>query len=184
MGELKSAWELAQERANRLGALSAEEKEEQERQRYYQVGQALAQRWLDGSQQVDIAAELNKHEQKGRDIIRKAVIQRLAEAIELTGAEDTNSAKKLIDAITSLKPESETEAEQISQLLQEYKLAEQKIRQELESDFRETLHRLRISGTAVDAINIETDPRWQLARQELLESFAPKLNDLKQALVA
>jgi len=27
MGELKSAWEIAQEKANRLGRLSAEEKE-------------------------------------------------------------------------------------------------------------------------------------------------------------
>jgi len=50
MSELKSAWEVAQERANRLGKLSADEKEQQERQKYRQVGQVLAQKWLDSPQ--------------------------------------------------------------------------------------------------------------------------------------
>ena len=40
MGELKSAWEIAQEKANKLGKLSDEEKEQQTRQRYRQIGQA------------------------------------------------------------------------------------------------------------------------------------------------
>jgi hypothetical protein len=75
-------------------------------------------------------------------------------------------------------------AEEIGKLVQEYEGAERGIRQELESDYRETLHRLRISGTAVDAINIEADHQWQLARQGLVEAFTPRLNDLRQALVS
>jgi len=43
---------------------------------------------------------------------------------------------------------------------------------------------LRISGTAVGAFNIETNPKWQLARQELVEAFTPRLNDLKRALIS
>jgi len=57
------------------------------------------------------------------------------------------------------------------------------MRQELESNYRETMHRLRISGTAVDAINIEADHKWQIARQRLVESFTPRLDDLKRALL-
>ena len=64
MDELKSAWEIAQERANRLGKLSAEEKEQQERQGYRQIGQVLAQKWLDNPQRLDLTAELNKQEEK------------------------------------------------------------------------------------------------------------------------
>jgi len=63
-------------------------------------------------------------------------------------------------------------------------VATQKIRQELESNYSETLHQLRISGTAVDAINIAADDQWQLAWQGFVESFAPRLNDLKQALIS
>jgi len=184
MGELKSAWEIAQEKANRLGKLSAEEKEQQDRQRYRQIGQVLAQKWLDSSQRLDMSAELNKHGEKEREIIKQSVIERLAEAIEFTTTQGINSVKKVIEAISSLGPELQPRAGEIGQLFQEYEEAEQKIRQELESDYRETLHQLRISGTAVDTINIETDHKWQLARQELVEALTPRLNDLKQALIS
>jgi hypothetical protein len=183
MSELKSAWEIAQERANRLGKLSAEEKEQQERQGYRQIGQALAQKWLDSSQQLDMTAELNKHEEKERDTIKQAVIEHLVDAIEFTTAQGINSVKRVIEALISLRPELQPKAEEIGQLTQEYEGAEQKTRQELEGSYRETLHRLRISGTAVAAINLEANPQWQLARQELVEAFIPRLNDLKQALI-
>ena len=184
MGDLKSSWEIAQERANRLGKLSAEEKEQQERQGYRQIGQVLAQKWLDSSRQLDMAAELNKHEEKGRDIIKQAVIEHLVEAIEFTTTQGINSVKRVVEAISSLRPELQPKAEEIGQLVQEYEEAEQKIRQDLESNYRETLHQWRISGTAVAAINIETNNQWQLARQELVEAFTPRLNDLKQALIS
>ena len=176
MSELKSAWEIAQEKANRLGKLSAEEKEQQERQRYRQIGRVLAQKWLDSSQQLDMTAELNKHEEKARNIIKQAVIEQLVEAIEFTTTRGINSVKRVVEAISSLGSELQPKAEEIGQLVQEYEGAEQKIRQELESNYRETLHQLRISGTAVDAINIEADHQWQLARQELIEAFTPRLN--------
>jgi hypothetical protein len=35
----------------------------------------------------------------------------------------------------------------------------------------------------VDAINIEANPQWQLARQGLVASLTPRLNVVKQALV-
>jgi hypothetical protein len=92
--------------------------------------------------------------------------------------------KRVIEAISSLKPELQPKAEEIGQLVQEYEEAEQKIRQELESNYRETLHQLRISGTAIDAINIESNPQWQLARQELVEALTSRLNALKQALIS
>ena len=184
MGELKSAWELAQERANRLGKLSAEEKEQQDRQGYRQVGQALAQKWMDNSRRPDVTAELGKHEEREREIIRQAIIEHLVEPIGFADARTIDNMKLVIQAISSLKPELQPRAEEIGQLVQEYEGAEQKIRQELEANYRQTLHQLRISGTAVDAINIEANPQWQSARQGLIESLTPRLNALKQALVS
>jgi hypothetical protein len=183
MSELKSAWEVAQERANRLGKLSADEKEQQERESYRQAGQALARKWLDGSQSLDIGTELGKYEEHGREIVKQAIIERLVDAIEFTTARGVDGVKAIIEAISSLKSELQPRAEEVGQLIQEYELAEQKIRQELEGQYRETLHQLRISGTAVGAINIEDNPQWQPARQGLFEFFAPRLNALKQALL-
>jgi lipopolysaccharide biosynthesis regulator YciM len=175
MGELKSAWEIAQERANRLGKLSTEEKEQQERQRCCQIGQVLAQKWLDNSQQLDITAELNKHEEKSRKVIKQAIIEHLVQTIEFTTTQGINSLKRVLEAISSLEPELQPKAKEISQLVQEHEVAEQKIRQELETNYRETLHRLRISGTAVEAINIEAHPKWQLARQKLVAALMTKI---------
>ncbi len=183
MSELKSAWEIAQEKANKLGKLSAEEKEQQERQRYCQIGQALAQKWLDNSRPSNMTGELNKYEEEEREIIKHALIEHLAEVIELTTAQGINSTKKVIEALRGLGAELQPKAEELSRLVLEYEGAEQKIRQELEGSYRETLHRLRISGTAIDAINIEADPKWQPAHRGLVESFAPRLNELKQALI-
>jgi len=183
MSELKSAWEVAQERASKLGKLSAEEKEQQERQRYRQVGQVLAQKWMDSSQRLDVTAELSKHEEKGREIIKQAIIEHLIETMGFADTQAINSVKRVIEAIGILKPELQPKVEEMDQLVQEYELAEQKTRQELESNYRATLHQLRISGTAVDANNIEDNPQWQLAQQGLVESLAPRLNALKQALV-
>ena len=143
----------------------------------------LAQKWMDSSQRLDVTAELSKHEEKGREIIKQAVIEHLIEALGFADTQAINNVKRVIETISSLKPELQPKAEEMGQLVEEYELAEQKIRQEQESNYRETLHQLRISGTAVDAINIEDNPQWQLARQGLVESLAPRLNTLKQALV-
>ena len=143
----------------------------------------LAQKWMDSSQRLDVTAELSKHEEKGREIIKQAVIEHLIEAMGFADTQAINSVKRVIEAIGILKPELQPKVEEMDQLVQEYELAEQKTRQELESNYRATLHQLRISGTAVDAINIEDNPQWQLARQGLVESLAPRLNTLKQALV-
>ena len=183
MGEIKSAWEIAQEKANRLGKLSAEEREQQERQKHRQIGQALVQKWLDSSRRPNITQELNKYEEREREVIRQALIEHLAEVVELTTAQGIDNTKKLIEALSSLGPELQPKAEEIGQLVQEYEGAEQKVRQELESSYRETLHKLRISGSAIDAINIEADPRWQPAHRGLVVSFTPRLNELKQALI-
>ena len=166
-----------------MGKVSAEEKEEQERQTYRQIGQALAQKLMDGSQGLDAIAELSNHEEKGRETIRQAAIEHLVQAIELTAAKSVDNVKGIIGAIGSLKPELQPRAGEVGQLIQEYQLAEQKIRQELEGNTRETLHQLRISGTAVGAINLEDNPQWRPARQGLVQSFAPRLNALKQTLL-
>jgi hypothetical protein len=184
MGELKSAWEIAQERANRLGKLSVEEKREQARQRYRQVGQVLAQKWLDSPQPLDMAAELDRHGEEDRQGVRQAAIEHLVEAVEITPTQSTDRVRKAIEGISRLDAQLQPEAEEIAGLLQEYEEAEGKTRQQLESGYWETLHRLRISGTAVDGVNIEANEQWQLARQKLVEAFGPGLDDLKRKLTA
>jgi len=180
MGELKSAWEIAQEKADKLGRLSAEEQKQQKKERCRQAGQGVAQKWLDGSGELDIAAELNRYGEEEKGMIRQAIIDCLVEAIAF---ESPSGLVKAIQGIASLEPESQTMIEGITRLVQEYEQAERKTRRELESGYKEILHELRISGTAVGDINIEATPQWQQSQRRLIEALEPRLNHLKQELV-
>jgi hypothetical protein len=180
MGELKSAWEIAQEKADRLGRLSAEEQEQQKKERCRQAGQVLAQKWLDTSEELDIAAELNRYGEEEKGMIRQAIIDRLVEAINF---ESPGGLVKAIQGIANLEPESQPTIEGITGLVQEYEQAERKRRRELQGPYREILHELRISGTAVGDINVEATSQWQQSQRRLIEALAPRLNELKQELL-
>ena len=196
MGELKSAWEIAQEKANRLGKLSAEEEEQQRQQKYRQVGQALAQRYLDNPETLSLTTELNKRPEEEQELVKKAILSHLIQAIDLKGrsgttldparysrsGEDKPRLEKISQEIVSLEPKSQPIIEEITKLMQEYEGAEGKTRQELEGKTREILHQLRISGTAVGDINIEATPQWQQAQQRLVETLELRLISLKQEL--
>jgi len=82
MGELKSAWEIAQEKADRLGKLSAEEIQRQREQECRQIGRAIAQRYLDSPESLSLALELDKYQDK-KDLVRQASLTHLTQAIDL-----------------------------------------------------------------------------------------------------
>ncbi len=176
MGELKSAWEIAQEKAARLGKLTAEEQEQQRTERCHQAGRVLAQTWCDGSEGVDIAAELDRYGEGEQAVIRQVIIDSLVEAIDFNS---TAGLVRAVEGIASLEPKSQPIIEVIEGLVQEYERAGGKTRRELESSSKEILHELRISGTAVEGINIEGTPQWQESQRRLTETLGPRLNELK-----
>jgi len=182
MDELKSAWEIAEQRASRLGRLSSDEQQQQERDRCHQIGRVLAGKWLDGSERLDLTAELRRHGPEEQALMKLAVIEHLVEAIEPSAAGNVDRVNRAIDGIESLAPELQPKMDDMRRLLHEYEGAERKARQETESICRESLHRLRISGTAVAGINLDATEEWQAARQRLVEAFTPAFNDVKQAL--
>jgi len=183
MGELKSAWEIAQEKASKLGKLSPEEEQRQREEKCRQIGQGVTQRWLDASQGQDLAGEINSYPEKEKSLIKQAAIGYLIEAIDFQGlSPDMRRLDRAIQGIASLEPKSEPVLQRTSELAQEYAQAKRKARQELESKVKEVLHQLRISGTAVGDINLEAAPQWQEREQRLIEAFLPRLDSLKQEL--
>ncbi|MFP3898402.1 MAG: hypothetical protein ACLFVD_03740 [Dehalococcoidia bacterium] len=183
MDEMKSAWEIAQQRVERLGKLSSEEREQQERERYRQIGQALAQKWLDSPRRPDTTADLGEQEAKGRDVIRRAAVVHLAESIDLTAAGAVDRAGRAIDVISSLAPELQRRIDELAGLVQEHEEAERRLRQEVEGECREALHRMRISGTAVGDINVEASRQWQTARSELAGAYSARLDDARRKMM-
>jgi hypothetical protein len=184
MAELKSAWEIAQEKADKLGKLSAEEQRQQMEQRCQQTGRAMAQRYLGNWEQQRLAIELSSRPEEEQKLITQAIIAHLSEALSLrTASPQDTRLEKILQGIATVKPELQPTTSQISLLIQEYHQAGNRTRQEIESKTRERLHQLRISGTAVGEINIEAIPQWQEAWHELAQPFEQRLNSLKQDLI-
>ena len=185
MGKLKSAWEIAQEKADRLGKLSAEEMQRQREQECRQIGRAIAQRYLDNPEPLSLAIELNKSQEK-KDLVRQATLTHLTQAIDLrflTSFGMTSKPERIIQGIAAIEPKSQSILERIRGLAQEYEPLADKTRRAIEIKCRETLHQLRISGTAVGNINIEATPQWQQSWHLLTEPLESRLDSLKRELI-
>ena len=61
MGEIKSAWEIALEKVDKLGELSPEELKRQKEEKYALIGQALADKYLGGLDLWQLDVELDKY---------------------------------------------------------------------------------------------------------------------------
>lgn len=189
MSELKSAWEIALEKSNKLGKPSAEEEQRYLEEKYRQIGTAIVWKYLDdprGSPESSsgLTSQLEAYSEKEKNpiiknLIRRAALNELIAALDLKNPMNPN---EICRGIASLRPESQPVLDQVTQLVQEYEQARGETRRELENKGKEVLHRLRISGTAVGDINIEDSAEWQEKQQLLMATFAPKLDSLKQEL--
>jgi len=182
MDELKSAWEIAEQRASRLGRLSAEEQKQQEAQRCRQHGRVLAGKWLDGSEKLNLPAEVGRHGPEEQALVKQAAVECLAEAIKPPVTGSIDRVTRAIDGIESLAPQLQGQVDEVRKLLHEYEESEQQARQEAESGYRETLHRMRISGTAIAGINLDSAEEWQSTRQRLVDASTRRLSDVKRTL--
>jgi hypothetical protein len=183
MGEIKSAWEIAMEKAEKLGKLSPEELKEQRRQELHPVGQALADRYLGGLGLWQLRVELDGYKGEERDLVAEALISGLIQAIELGNNERLDKA---LEGISSLKEDEGTEIKEIKgeveTLFQEFQEVEQKERRETEDSVRGILHQLRISGSAIGDINPKVVPEWQQALDRFAEPYRIRLEELKERL--
>jgi len=179
MADIKSAWEIAQERVNRLGKLSAEEQRQQKEQECRQIAAGIVQKYLDSSESHDIAAMLDKYSGEEKRLIKLELFSLLTEAITF---DSQTRAEKAAQGIVVIKPKSQPLIGRIIDLLTEYHQAGKKIKKEVETRTKEVLHQLRISGSAIGEINIEASPQWQQNRQRFKKPLEQQVDVLKQEL--
>jgi hypothetical protein len=179
MGEMKTAWEIAQAKAARLGKLSAEEQRQQKEKESREIGTAIAQRYLSHWNPEDMQAELSRYSTEEKTMITKTILSELAETIDLRSQ---NMFERTVEGILRLKPEAQGTIDRIRELSSEYGQAERKTRQEIEAGVKEMLHQLRISGSAIGGVNVEADQEWQQSATELAQPFQERLNELKSEL--
>jgi len=181
MGEIKSAREIAQEKASKLGELSPEERKGQRQEKCRLIGKTLADKYFSHYDTRLLEAELNKHGTQDKNLIIQAATHRLIEGINLKHGSRLDKISQGILTLANTETAIETLGK-IKELFQEYQETENRERQEIEKAGREILHQLRVSGTAISQINIRAKEEWDKRLAQLAGPFEERLNELKQKL--
>ena len=186
MGEMKSAFEKAMEKAEKLGSLSPEEMREREEAEYTTLGRAIVERYLGHGHKQLLKEEVGRYSGGEKGVVMGAALSRLVEAIDL---ESGDLIERVLEGLVTLKGKGEVMevTENIKGLLQEFRDVKQQkyeIEKEgIEKDERELLHRLRIAGTAVGAINLKSSEAWAMLSTELESQFSQRMEALKRELL-
>lgn len=182
MSEMKSAWEIAMEKAEKLEKASPEEIRQQQEEKNTMIARALADKLLSGLDIRHWQMDFEKYPAEERTSLRQKVISSLADAIKL---EDEERSKDGLSGICSLREETDIHviSGQIIQLLDEYKQAKQALGQKLDKFGWERLRQLGVSGSAIESINSLADSEGQRHIQELAPSYNERLNKLKKELL-
>ncbi|MCJ7655943.1 MAG: hypothetical protein MUO97_11735 [Dehalococcoidia bacterium] len=181
MGEIKSAREIAQEKASKLGKLSPEERKGQRQDRCRVIGKSLAEKYLSQYDIRLLEAELNKHSAQDKNLMKQSAIHRLIEGINLRYGSTLDKISQGILTLANTAMAIETIGK-IKELFQEYAEAENGARQDIEKAGMEILHQLRVSGTAISQINIRAKEEWEQMLNQLTGPFEERLSYLKQEL--
>jgi hypothetical protein len=180
--ELKSAFDIAMEKARKLGSLSAEEKKGLREGELSEVGQALGKRYLSGLPIRDVELELGKYKEDRQTLIRYFLAS-LADRINLTDSADVERA---LEAIGHFSGRSKV-IEDIRNLMNEYRNAVEQTRQEMQSKLgaarRKELAKKGISGSSVEPA-IEASSEWLEISQHLLSEYQKRLEGIKLPLQA
>lgn len=182
MGDIKSAWEIAMEKAERLGKLSPDERRRQREQEYSSIGRLLADKYLAGLALWQLEVELDKYTGEQRKLASSALLSRLADAIELGSPEKLERALDGILALKQNEPGVAGIKDEIVRLLREYRQEEDRGKREAEESAREVLSRLGISGSAVGSVRPETIPECKQSLDDLARPYEQRLGELKARL--
>ncbi|MEW6033801.1 MAG: hypothetical protein AB1603_02980 [Chloroflexota bacterium] len=187
-GGIKSAWELALEKADRLGKLSPEELKRQREEERAAAGRSLAQRYLSGLPLRDLLLALEKYQAEEREAVRTSLLPALLEAVELGNPERATAA---VEGIAGLAKGAGVQqlTSRVRALLDEYAQALAKgweeSRAQVEQELRQALEREGIGGAAVEPNIQRAEARESIAgsvRPQYVKRLDPLKAELAQAI--
>jgi len=182
MGEIKSAWEIAQEKVEKLGKLSPDELKKKSEEKFTLIGQAIADKYLGGLDLWQLEVELDKYKSEEKATLKESVALKLVQAIELGNNERLS---RIIEGIAYLKQEKAVREidDKIKKLFKEYNQVEQEGSEKLEKSAGEILHQLRISGSAIASVNPKALGEGKQDLEQLTQPYRERLEPLKQKLI-
>jgi len=178
---IKSALEIAMEKAASLPDLTEAELTEQIEKEHRPRGITIARRYLDGAlRQRDLEAELRRYTGRAGEIVRKAFLLTLCQSIEVA---DLARSRKAIDGIQALVGNRNLEAikGEVAAICDEFRRQREERYSIYENREKEKLRKLWIAGSAVKP-NLEESKDWQEEQGRIQSEYDSRINRLREEL--
>ncbi len=183
MSFIRSAREIAAEKVEKMGRLTADERKRLREQELGQVGAALVEKYFGSNDERVLESGLERYDDAGRKLLSRVVLERLLSAVELRSPGRLDAVIRGIARLPGAE-RLEAGAARLRDVFARYRQAEDEVRGQIEREGREVLHRLRVAGTAVEEINIRARPEWEQKVRGLAEPFVQELESIKQELMS
>jgi hypothetical protein len=185
LDRIKSAWEIALERAQRM-EVTPEELKRQKEERCALAGEAIAQKYLDGFDLQQLREDLGRQPAEDRELVARAAARKLADSLELG---DYELLARVVEGVALLRGEGGAEKARalkgsFSVLYDSYRSALRKKTGEVEAAGRAVLARLGVSGEAVAAINPAVNREWAQALEAVARSHEKEFARYKEELAS
>lgn len=184
---IKSALEIALEKAEKLGKLSPEEAKKKLEDEFYPRGKALAEKYLKGLRWRDLETELKRFaNEKEKGVVKRAFLTTLITEISLEEVEKSGQALEGILYVSGNSSLMQTK-EKITVLLNNYHEAKDSLysssRKTISKKVEEQLKQEGIAGSAIQ-VNMLATEEWQEAQKQLHTRYDGELSLIKKALLA
>lgn len=167
--EIKSTWEIVQERVKNLGRLTPEEERKIKEKEYTSKGKAMAERFLERIvDSRDLEIELQKLKDEERKIIKKAALEAFKDKIKI---EDLEKSQRALEGISILEPD------RIADFKDKFFLLQEELKKKIENIAREKYKEWGISGSALGGINLKA------IKPEIISEFNLELDRLKKQIL-
>jgi hypothetical protein len=180
--KLKSALDIALEKASKLGKMSDEEKREAREKELAGFGEALAVRYLKGLPIRDIELELARYKEDRQKVIRY-MLNRLCDRLDLGNNQEIDNIMSAIKHFTGNSSIGEAIRSLATEYQNEVEKTLEKNRNFIEDAKRKELKKKGISGSAVVPA-VESSPEWLQLREDLNSRYRKRLEELKTFLKA
>jgi hypothetical protein len=190
MGEMKSAYDRAMERAGKLGKLSPDEMKKQEEERLLTVGRAIADKYLGHGHAQVFKDDIDKFRAEDRVLVAKGARLGLAQSLSFDKGVTMEAIEKVAEGLVALVADKKSTIDEligsVKKLLEELEAELDRTYSSeyshLESEGRVLLQGLGISGSAVGGVNTEGSTAWQLIEEALRGQYNTRLELLKVKL--
>jgi len=177
MGEIKSTLELAMERTKSF-VISEKEKEEMKQKEVLQKATRLFHGYGVGRLPLnEILKQIERMEEKTRTTVKELLLSQWVDALSLDDEEE-----RILKGIESLKRRSiDEERQRFRDLLSQYQMEKEKIKEKVRVQFTESLRKDGISGSAVEP-KLEGNELWKKENEKLDDSYNMRLEEIKREL--